>query len=115
MQLPLDNPNEVTSTITDRTKLYGSFDTLAVLSTTLRNVWQQHYYQLHPNEQVPAFVLEGITMIFHKLARAANGNILYVDNFTDVAGFAKLIVDNLKQYPGATDSTVITAPTITAE
>jgi hypothetical protein len=52
-------------------------------------------------------------MVFHKLARAANGDTLYADNYRDVAGFAQLIVENLQQFPGATDSVVTTTPVVT--
>lgn len=101
----------IQTTLNERGQTYGDFRTQATLSQTLSAIWKQHYYQTHPNEQIPPFVLEAVEMIFHKLARVANGNPLYADSFRDVAGFAQLVVDILATYPGATDA-VVTRTTV---
>lgn len=36
-------------------------------------------------------------MIAHKLARIMNGDPNYIDNWTDIAGYAQLVVDILEQ------------------
>ena len=36
-------------------------------------------------------------MIFHKLARIANGDPTYIDSWTDIAGYAQLVVDDLNE------------------
>jgi hypothetical protein len=36
-------------------------------------------------------------MIFHKIARILNGNPDYVDNWIDIAGYAKLVADDLEK------------------
>lgn len=102
-------------TLNERGKNYGDFRTQSTLSQTLSAIWKQHYYQIHPEEQLPPFILEAVEMIFHKLARSANGNALFIDSYRDVAGFAQLIVDSLADYPGATDSSVTTTPVPTQQ
>ena len=100
----------IASTLTERGKRYGDFRTQATLSQTLSYVWRNHYYQVHGKDpaSLPPFINEGIEMIFHKLARAANGDPLFADSYRDVAGFSQLIVEALRDYPGASDSEVTT-------
>ena len=108
-QLELFNqPDEppVVSTLHQRGTTYGDFTTQATLSRTLNTIWQQHYYQLHGNLDLPPFILEGVSMIFHKLARAANGDAKFADSYRDIAGYAQLIVDSLPSVEGSTDVTV---------
>lgn len=109
LQLPFDQPTEppVASTLHQRGTTYGDFTTQATLSRTLNTIWQQHYYQLHGNLDLPPFILEGVAMIFHKLARAANGDAKFADNYTDIAGYAQLVVDGLTTTEGATFSKVV--------
>jgi hypothetical protein len=114
LDLPFDEP-PVASTLNERGKSYGDFTTQANLSQTLSAIWKQHYYQTHPSEQLPPFILEAVEMILHKLARSANGNPLQIDTYRDVAGYAQLVVDALQQYPGAMDTSVTTFPVSTKE
>ena len=107
LELPFDQPEApVASTLHQRGTTYGDFTTQATLSRTLNTIWQQHYYQLHGNLDLPPFILEGVAMIFHKLARAANGDAKFADSYRDVAGYAQLIVDSLPSVVGSTDVTV---------
>ena len=108
LELPLDAP--VSTTLNERGKSYGDFRTQAQLSQTLSMVWKQHYYQVNKDTQLPNYILEAVEMIFHKLARAANGNPLSIDTYRDVAGYAQLVVDALKTQPGAIETTVTTYP-----
>ena len=106
-QLPLPfDESPVAATLHQRGTTYGDFTTQATLSRTLNTIWQQHYYQLHGNLDLPPFILEGVSMIFHKLARAANGDARFADSYRDVAGYAQLIVDALPSVEGSTVVTV---------
>lgn len=100
----------INSTLNERGERYGDFRTQATLSQTLSYVWRNHYYQVHGKDpaNLPPFINEGVEMIFHKLARIANGDPLFADSYTDIAGYAQLIVDGLRSYPGATFSEVTT-------
>ena len=46
-------------------------------------------------------------MIAHKLARIINGGSKFIDNWRDLAGYAKLIADYLENHPDAINSKVI--------
>lgn len=43
----------------------------------------------------PSYVIEALEMIAHKLARVANGDPLYRDNWVDIAGYAQLVVHEI--------------------
>ena len=98
LELPLER--SVQSTLDNRGTRYGDFRTQAALSQALSTFWKQHYYQLHPNAQLRPFILESIEMIFHKLARLANGDPLFIDSYRDLVGYSQLVVDALQAYPG---------------
>jgi hypothetical protein len=104
LELPLES--DVTTTLNTRGDRYGNFATQASLSQYLRNAVIQHFVQTHPNGNLPPFILEGISMICHKLARIANGDPLYIDTWRDISGYSQLVVDILKTFPGATDANV---------
>lgn len=107
LELPLDQSDQpIQSTLDNRGTRYGDFRTQAALSQALSTFWKQHYYQLHPNTQLPPFILESIEMIFHKLARLANGDPLFIDSYRDLVGYSQLVVDALQTYPGASDVSV---------
>jgi hypothetical protein len=105
-QLELSLETDIATTLNARGDRYGNFATQAGLSQYLRNAVVQHYIQTHPDGNLPTFILEGISMICHKLARIANGDPLYIDTWRDISGYSKLVVDILDAYPGATDATV---------
>ena len=102
------NDQSVDATLNERGKRYGDFRTQATLSQTLTYVWRNHYYQTHGTDPMalPPFLVEAVEMIFHKLARAANGDPLYIDNWRDLSGYALLIIDGLKETEGATDASI---------
>ena len=112
----MDNQS-VDATLNERGKRYGDFRTQATLSQTLSYVWRNHYYQVHGRDptSLPPFLNEAVEMIFHKLARAANGDPLYIDSWRDVSAYAQLIVDCLKDFPGASDSEVTTTAVSTPD
>lgn len=40
---------------------------------------------------------EGLDMILHKIARALSGDPAYLDTWVDIEGYAKLVVDRMRQ------------------
>ena len=85
------NINEI---LVERQNTYGNFLNQASLSQVLKNTVMQHYYQTHGEDkapQLPPFIVEGISMICHKLARAGNGNPYTEDTWDDIAGYAMLV------------------------
>lgn len=93
----------VDTVIKERTEDYGSYHSLANLSRTLTETTLKHYENTHTTgtdvpARLPHFMAEALTMINHKIARMANGNAFYRDNWLDIAGYAQLVVNALDQY-----------------
>lgn len=102
IDIPLD---QIQTTLDTRGTQYGDFRTQANLSQVLNHSIQQHYYQVHPEgPALPNYISEAVLLICHKLARMANGNPLFIENFRDIAGYSQLVVDILKDDPNSTDS-----------
>lgn len=76
----------ITDTLNDREKKYGSFAANAHIAQGLIGIARssRDWYQL------PETHREAIEMIFHKIARQLNGAKNYPDNFHDIAGYAML-------------------------
>lgn len=97
--------NTIKNTVTERSSnycKYGTYHHLANLSQSLTAVAKQHYFAVRtvegqPAPQMPGFIAESLQMINHKLARAMNGDELYIDNWKDIAGYAQLVVDILEE------------------
>lgn len=85
----------IDETLAERGNRYGSFKDHSKLSVTLRSIVLNHYQQLNPGTALEPYVIESITMICHKLARIANGDPTYDDNWRDIAGYSQLVVDIL--------------------
>lgn len=88
--------------IEQRTAQYGNYQNLAALSRTLTEATLKHYEKTHTTgtdapARLPHFMVEALTMINHKIARMANGNAYYKDNWVDIAGYAQLVADILEE------------------
>jgi hypothetical protein len=82
---------DIAQILEERGKNYGKFEGHAKISQALKIVAQSFpgWEKLEDDQK------ECIEMIFHKIARALNGNPKYADNFTDIAGYATLVADRL--------------------
>lgn len=87
----------VESTLKQRGNRYGAFASHARLSQSLKNLFSSHVKEYGQPENFTDEINEAIEMIFHKLARIANGDPTYDDNFRDIAGYAQLVVDELNK------------------
>ena len=73
----------------ERGKTHGTFKSHAESSeafkTTMRGApgW----------EKAPPQVRESLDMIQHKIARVLNGDCMYDDHWTDIAGYALLVIE----------------------
>jgi len=86
----------VEATLKERGSRYGAFKDHAQLSQKLKIVFDDHVSDHgNPSDFTPV-ISEAIEMIFHKLARIANGDPTYIDNYVDIAGYAQLVVDDFK-------------------
>jgi hypothetical protein len=71
---------------------YGDFRGHARVTQSIK-----HAFADSPNwTLLPDDMREALEMVAHKAGRILNGDPHYVDSWTDIAGYAKLIVDRLE-------------------
>jgi hypothetical protein len=77
----------------ERGSRYGSFEENAFVVQGIKEI-------LHNNlnwDDMKPIQKEALDMIAHKMARIVSGDPDYIDNWVDIAGYAKLVVDNLER------------------
>lgn len=94
--------DEIDDTVTQRGERYGLFADGAVIMQDLKAVMRATpgWERLTPSQR------EALEMIQHKIGRVLNGDPMYVENFTDIAGYAILVKDEMLHINGATDAKV---------
>jgi len=82
----------VERTLEERGKRYGTFSEHAEIAQQLKSVLQAKpgWYRLATDQK------EALEMICHKMARIINGDPNYADSWHDIAGYAKLIDERIK-------------------
>ena len=87
-------PTEIDAVLSERGSRYGSFDGHAeivqMLKRQIAKYAQRRECCLAPDQQ------EALDMICHKIGRIINGDPDYIDNWIDIAGYAKLVADRLQ-------------------
>ena len=87
---------DVNATLAQRGNRYGSFKDNATLTQALMDaVDDNRVVELSPVHR------EMIHMTFHKIARMCCGDQWYDDNPHDIAGYAKLLEDHIKEVNNA--------------
>ncbi|MGL4893730.1 MAG: hypothetical protein ACRC47_02605 [Shewanella sp.] len=88
---PVITTDEIYDTVTQRGERYGLFSDGAVIMQDLKGVMRATpgWERLTPSQR------EALEMIQHKIGRVLNGDPTYDDNWRDIAGCAKLILDEL--------------------
>lgn len=81
---------ELEKILADRKSKYGRFRTHAEIT--------QHIKQVIPGDMDQMFA-EALDMIAHKMGRIINGDPTHVDSWVDIAGYAQLVVNELKNEP----------------
>jgi len=84
--------DKVTDTLAQRGRVYGDFKGVAATAQALKVILNQA--ELSPSQQ------EAIDMICSKLARITNGDAAYADSWLDIAGYAKLVYNELEDNGG---------------
>ena len=85
---------DIDVTLANRGAHYGVFGGQSFVAYTLKNT-----LRIHANKHNKAFSFdqaEALDMICTKLGRIVNGDPDYVDNWVDIAGYAKLVADRLQ-------------------
>lgn len=76
----------------ERHTKYGDFNVQAELSQKLKDVLQlDKRFLLRP------FQREALQMIASKISRILNGDCNHIDSWRDIAGYAELVADILKE------------------
>jgi hypothetical protein len=78
--------------IKERSHTHGKFEDNAHLTAEMVALLRcsRNWHRLNDAQEL------AIRMVCHKLARALSGNHLEVDHYKDIAGYAELIVNNIK-------------------
>lgn len=75
----------------ERGKCYGEFIDNAFVTQNIKNAIRNS-----PNwKSLPDDMKEALEMIANKMGRILNGDPSYIDSWTDIIGYAKLVEDNL--------------------
>jgi uncharacterized protein YtpQ (UPF0354 family) len=77
----------------ERGNNYGAFDEHARITQSIKEALQsgKSYTFLQDSQK------EALEMIAHKMGRIVNGNVNYVDSWTDIVGYARLAeIETLK-------------------
>jgi len=82
----------IDATLAERGSRYGEFEDGAAIMQSLKGVMKSTdgWTRLSPPQR------EALEMIQHKIGRILNGDPNYSDSWVDIAGYAKLISDNLE-------------------
>jgi hypothetical protein len=84
--------------LSERQTTYGDFSTQAELSQALKGVVKDAYNARHEDDRrLEDYQCEALEMILHKIARIINGDPSYVDSWTDISGYATLVVKELEK------------------
>lgn len=86
---------DINKTLEDREKTHGDFVSHALISQRLCYVMRDANTATW--HALPADKRESLEMIQHKIARILNGNPETHDHWHDIAGYATLIANKLKE------------------
>jgi hypothetical protein len=90
--ITIKNMNDIHQVLEERGTNYGGFDGNAKVSQNLKAV-----FQTSPNyDKLTDVQREALDLIATKLSRVLSGNnVKYVDTWTDISGYAKLVEQDL--------------------
>lgn len=92
---------DVTKVLEERGSRYGDYLSQARISQGLKDAMKSTpgWFKLRP------FQKESLEMIALKIGRILNGDPDYDDGWRDIAGYAKLVCDQLEKEQGGGEST----------
>lgn len=86
-----EQPNEIDATLAERGSRYGDFTKHAAVTQSIKSA----LFDCRHRESMPAYMVEALEMIAHKMGRIVNGDPFYHDSWHDIVGYAKLVADRL--------------------
>lgn len=90
----------ISDIIEARDEKYGNFADQSVISQEIQNAIVKGYLMRGDGQSlgdIPAYMLEVLTMLSTKISRIVNGDPYYKDNWVDIAGYAQLVVNQLEK------------------
>lgn len=95
----MGTPVDIHAVLHERGENYGDFQGMAEIAQRLKTVLTEADGYGRCN----AYQRESLDLICTKLARIVNGNPDHEDSWTDIAGYAKLVADQLPRHPREAD------------
>jgi hypothetical protein len=92
--LPVSETADIVATLTERGDRYGKFSGHAQVTQEIKRVISRHAAAL--GKTFTDSQWESLEMIAHKIGRIVNGDPDHVDSWVDIAGYAKLVADELQ-------------------
>lgn len=87
-------PNDVDAVLAERGARYGKFKDHARITQQFKNILFES--EIIEGKKYTDSQREALEMIFHKIGRILNGDPNYADSWVDIAGYAKLVADELE-------------------
>lgn len=84
----------INSVLEERGSRYGKFVGHAEITQELKRLIKTHCIARH--KYLSDSQQEALDMICHKIGRIVNGDPNYADSWVDIAGYAKLVADELE-------------------
>lgn len=92
--------SNINDTLEERGEKYGDWKNHAQISQDIQNAIIRGWLKRDDERdwsEVPAYMSESLTMIAQKIGRIINGDPYYEDSWQDIAGYATLVVNQLKK------------------
>ena len=86
----MNTEDSLDTLLQERGSRYGKFVDHAQVSQDLKRVIWERSHDLTDSQH------ESLEMIFHKIGRIVCGDPNYIDSWDDIAGYAKLVADQLR-------------------
>lgn len=86
--------NKVDETLEERGSRYGEFVDVANVTAELYGAICR---KMQERDEFEPYHIEAIHMICQKLARAVCGDPMYADNWHDIAGYARLVENEISK------------------
>lgn len=84
-------PNDVDAVLAERGARYGKFKDHARITQAFKTIIDEC-----DNGKLSFSQRESLDMIVHKIGRILNGDPNYADSWVDIAGYSKLVADELE-------------------
>ena len=92
----------ITEVLAERGSRYGEFTDHAFITQSIKRAMKNSSNWRHLSDDMK----EALEMIAHKMGRILNGDPKYIDSWTDIVGYAKLVEDYLIKKEAKNNETI---------